>query len=347
METMRERNYRTAESLRQRNLREQRRLDESLRGRWGMQAKHETKLAAVTREQLQLKQELAKIRTTGTTTTWGVLPPREDGGSQNRNGQVHVKPGKSTSNNHVASFTGKGVVANGKATLTSRAEHEKRKEQRRMSHLEDRMVVFKKSLANGDTEGDNDRTQSTGNKVDNAVAIHVDRLVIGDDGDKTTTTTNTQGEPLNSAPHDNSKTDLNNSRKMSASGHPEAAQDKKETGHTGSAANESADSAVSKNELGESTITAASSRLSKNQDLRRQSQLQTQTQTQAQKKGGQGAGFDSKRYNPDGSLRTVHVLPDFGSRWSEAKKARYIRHKYKPDHEKELSVKEMFDKDGK
>ncbi|KAM5148066.1 coiled-coil domain-containing protein 190 [Mantella aurantiaca] len=52
--------------------------------------------------------------------------------------------------------------------------------------------------------------------------------------------------------------------------------------------------------------------------------------------------FDEEIYAPDGVLRTRHLMPDFMESLEEAKQARYIRHKIKPESEKELSIAEIF-----
>ncbi|XP_075472917.1 coiled-coil domain-containing protein 190 [Ascaphus truei] len=52
--------------------------------------------------------------------------------------------------------------------------------------------------------------------------------------------------------------------------------------------------------------------------------------------------FDEEFYAPDGSIRTMHTMPDLMESLEEAKKARYIRHRCKPDSERELSVQEIF-----
>ena len=57
--------------------------------------------------------------------------------------------------------------------------------------------------------------------------------------------------------------------------------------------------------------------------------------------------FDAMKYNPDGTLRTVHVMPDFKNSFHEAKKARYIRNKERQWFEKELSIREIFDRNKK
>ncbi|XP_018428780.1 PREDICTED: coiled-coil domain-containing protein 190 [Nanorana parkeri] len=56
--------------------------------------------------------------------------------------------------------------------------------------------------------------------------------------------------------------------------------------------------------------------------------------------------FDEEIYAPDGVLRTQHTMPDFMESLEEAKHARYIRHKVKPDSEKELSVAEIFQRNN-
>ena len=53
--------------------------------------------------------------------------------------------------------------------------------------------------------------------------------------------------------------------------------------------------------------------------------------------------FDSYRYNPDGSVRTMHQLPDFLESLKEAQKARYLRQKDKQWYEKELTVRDIFE----
>ncbi|KAG5275976.1 hypothetical protein AALO_G00126570 [Alosa alosa] len=50
---------------------------------------------------------------------------------------------------------------------------------------------------------------------------------------------------------------------------------------------------------------------------------------------------------PDGRLRTVHTLPNFGQALAEARKARYIRHRGKPPSERELTIREIFSRSPK
>ncbi|KAG9483394.1 coiled-coil domain-containing protein 190 [Eleutherodactylus coqui] len=55
--------------------------------------------------------------------------------------------------------------------------------------------------------------------------------------------------------------------------------------------------------------------------------------------------LDQEIYAPDGRLRTLHTIPGFKDSLEEAGKARYIRHRVKPENEKELSVGEIFQKE--
>ncbi|XP_075689596.1 coiled-coil domain-containing protein 190 isoform X2 [Rhinoderma darwinii] len=55
--------------------------------------------------------------------------------------------------------------------------------------------------------------------------------------------------------------------------------------------------------------------------------------------------FDEEVYAPDGGLRTLHTMPDLMDSLEEAKNARYIRHRVKPESEKELSVGDIFQKE--
>ena len=54
--------------------------------------------------------------------------------------------------------------------------------------------------------------------------------------------------------------------------------------------------------------------------------------------------YDPEVYNADGSLRTVHQLPDFDDSYQQARKARYCRSKEHLERERELGIKEIFDK---
>ena len=55
--------------------------------------------------------------------------------------------------------------------------------------------------------------------------------------------------------------------------------------------------------------------------------------------------FDQDTYAPDGSLRTVHMLPDPKESFEEAKKARYLRWRGPREGDVELTVNEIFAKD--
>ena len=57
--------------------------------------------------------------------------------------------------------------------------------------------------------------------------------------------------------------------------------------------------------------------------------------------------YDPEVYNADGSIRTVHNLPDFDQSYEQAKKARYIRSKDNKERETELTVKQIFAKNKK
>ncbi|XP_072367621.1 coiled-coil domain-containing protein 190 isoform X1 [Scyliorhinus torazame] len=54
--------------------------------------------------------------------------------------------------------------------------------------------------------------------------------------------------------------------------------------------------------------------------------------------------YDSEFYAPDGLPRTMHTMPSFLEAFAEAKNARYIRHRTKAGHEKELTISEIFAK---
>jgi len=49
-------------------------------------------------------------------------------------------------------------------------------------------------------------------------------------------------------------------------------------------------------------------------------------------------------FNPDGSLKTMHVMPKLDKSYAEARKTRYVRHRDTPEWEKSLTVKEVFNK---
>lgn len=52
--------------------------------------------------------------------------------------------------------------------------------------------------------------------------------------------------------------------------------------------------------------------------------------------------YDTNVYNPDGTLRTIYTMPKFEDSLKEAQRARYIRHKHKPNFEKELTISDIF-----
>ena len=72
------RNYRMVETLRQQNLREQRRLDNRLAHRQGMQAAHNYEIASLSYEQRKLRQEMVKIKqsTPASANLWKYKPGR-------------------------------------------------------------------------------------------------------------------------------------------------------------------------------------------------------------------------------------------------------------------------------
>ncbi|KAG1964686.1 uncharacterized protein LOC120494292 [Pimephales promelas] len=57
--------------------------------------------------------------------------------------------------------------------------------------------------------------------------------------------------------------------------------------------------------------------------------------------------FPSEMLAPDGHLRTVHTLPNFAQALTEARKARYIRHRGHPLCERELTIREIFSQDSR
>ena len=56
--------------------------------------------------------------------------------------------------------------------------------------------------------------------------------------------------------------------------------------------------------------------------------------------------FDQEKYAPDGSLRTVHMLPDADTAYSQARTARYLRWRdpNEMEYDKELTINEIFSK---
>ncbi|OCT85444.1 coiled-coil domain-containing protein 190 [Xenopus laevis] len=74
----------------------------------------------------------------------------------------------------------------------------------------------------------------------------------------------------------------------------------------------------------------------------------TNTQSVGQRRGSlfkENLVFDKEVYAPDGSLRTIHTMPDLNKSLEEARNARYIRYRHRPDFEQELSVQDIFQKD--
>eukprot|EP00079_Xenopus_tropicalis_P009611 XP_002933820.1 PREDICTED: coiled-coil domain-containing protein 190 [Xenopus tropicalis] len=108
------------------------------------------------------------------------------------------------------------------------------------------------------------------------------------------------------------------------------------------------DKSVSSNEEQGSSENAVGTVCKSPTDVAPQRPGHTNAQSLRQRRGSllkENLVFDEEVYAPDGSLRTVHTMPDLMQSLEEARKARYIRHRHRPDFEKELSVQEIFQKD--
>ena len=92
---IKERNYRMVETLRQQNMREQRRLNDRLTNRQGMKAAYNYEIASVSYEQRKLRQEMLKIKqsTPASAQVWTSKTGRPSTGPG--------RPIRTPSNNHV------------------------------------------------------------------------------------------------------------------------------------------------------------------------------------------------------------------------------------------------------
>ncbi len=434
----RERNYRIVEELRQKNLREQRRLSNDFHSKGGMNAVHRTQIAEVSKEQRRIKRELVRIRQS-TSTSLGALPPRidtlgrdhhsgsdyyswrserkgssdtESENSQKKNsynfthpryldpeGEGHSDQRKSMYN--VANGPTHAYVDKKKNTNTrgypesdemepseeerkkvrrvrKRSQKQIRKESKKteefLKKFDERFPVdsdFSSSLSdigrstiNGTASDVVNQVEQTGSKS----AIFVDvSPVHGDnahrrngkvDNDTTLSTRNIKldvpiaGINVNEA-RNNALRRLGNGSDtemevVSQSSSPRMIR-------TLSPINEKFRTAESIGNISES---GNKSTQDYNDDLVQAATNTTNTENppspnrQKKKKKSKGDeeeernSFDRLRYNPDGSLRTVHMMPDFQESITQAMKARYVRHKCKQWYERELSVKEILAKDG-
>ena len=259
-----ERQYRSVEALRQRNLREERLLHRKINMPKGMQDTCRYHIAAMSKEQRRVRRELAHIR--ATLPNVRTLLPLSRSELETRTRQVPENIGRRSLGSHEYSLVEKSPEV---AALMSKRNM---RDQNKLT--EDRLQRFRESY------------------------------------------------PLNESPTTSIRS----------------------TGETNDAtlpaASAEADGCAMLNQLSEAKanvqkrlVRQASNRTSTYlQDVLRDDTYQTRHNEYSHR-------------NADGrpSSKTTHALPDFMESFSEAKKARYIRHKEKQWHEKELTIKAIFD----
>ncbi|KAK2149028.1 hypothetical protein LSH36_471g04006 [Paralvinella palmiformis] len=363
---IKERSYRNVHMMRLKNQRENRLLYEKLYSKQGLHTSYMNELNAVTREQERIREELSRIRKT-MTTTWGTLPTREqpqsDQTDSRRPGRLdgdRTAPGQrlrekkrrkranrrrtnETMSNKVRSTDDvslRGADPGLEGNRNERREERRETETLTLPSLSDEigtgdceMEDANQRLANGLESLDILATKTTGTKRSNQDVLSeknlgqakgkiMKRLAGADDNHQpssmatsTSTKPNVVGDKVRKTNRKPILTPIEETQQEEAVGME----------------------CIPEEEVG--TKKAFSEGDS----------LETTTSRKAQKKrrNSESNAFDSSKYNPDGSVRTVHVLPDMKTRMKEARKARYIRHKEPMDRERELSISEILGKESK
>ena len=315
------------EVLRQRNMREQRLLEDSLMGKFGMMSRHKNEMAAMAKEQRKLRQDLAKIRKTSST-TWGALPDKGkhvpgDDLTPRRRGRSDGRPREVKEHNRYLQQRAETVPSNTEVS----------------SPVSDENTVDKNnSLSKSRTLSDSSQPNIA---VDTTIGNNIGLTPRRQKGHKTSPLSgiNVDEARNNAAIRLGSQPAGNNGGVVGAKPGPTKKEVVEPSPRVPYALTPITEADREKTELNTTTT--------KNMPETQLAKMKGKKckPTKENESDEPSIRFDSLKYNPDGSVRTVHVMPDFKVSWTEAKKARYIRHKEKPAHEKELTVNQMFSRE--
>ena len=351
---IRERSYRQVETLRHQNRREQRLLEDKLHSKQGIHAVQQYNLDQVSREQQNLKQELAKIRKTAST-TWGLLPPKDDAaatanaaasGSGDRTGVLTIEKIRRRMAKRDAERK-KRISSKAQETdqepETPRKEEDmdvEQDEEQIASVTSPRKQTHQKSEETMGTDSQLLTPRSRKNRQSSISIAELDPQTAKDKVSKRLVS-NTDPEKTQQAQQHG---------KISHGRIPEIRIEQHESSKTHALA------PIVEKHSRESTLSMESDKVPDNvlADTREETKAtamkeppkRTKPKHRPRQNANKGqdlsVGFDQVTYNPDGSLRTVHVLPDPDASFREARKARYIRNRGPEWEERALSVSDIF-----
>lgn len=343
---MKERSYRQVEALRQQNRREQRRLEDKLNSRQGLNAIRQYSLDQVSREQDRVRKELAQIHKLGVTTTLGHLPPRDRAAFDDDN------------NNHGKTYRRKRR----RSKVDAMKEREREKAEQTLQEFNE---VYMPSLAHCDS----------GNAVPAAGSPRMKRvaaadMLYGDAEKRPLSVEKARTTPTRRVPLAMAELDFKNARKQAtrrlaetatyatathASGTPDQTEPLRSQSPSRTPAAPTDIHLTNDLELGKVNALAQQYQDAGSDadiEIKSNQPLNTRSKRKHTKKNLKGEGdedvveFDSLRYNADGSLRTLHSLPDPDVSFAEARKARYVRQRGRAWFEREFSVSEIFTSTG-
>lgn len=367
MSDLNQRSYRIGEMVRQRNDREHQKLLSSIYGKRGMAKYHQMKLDELDKDRDMIKRELSMIRTT-VATTYGNLPPNK--GEESKRPGSHPKKALNARTPHAAGR---------KESLSDRRPSELRKDVISSAKTNSLSADFPSTQKASSQEPSVYPTRSLNkDNMEQARGKVRQRLTHNKEG---------ATDPVQIKPHRGAKPVLANGlsplkeNKLAASESPinkksflpNIPSHRRQSNVSWEATMESV--AGSRSERAQSTEvregiqSASSARMARdsskvayvdasaktNMPESKKSKPSNDTSPKKQKEqqregeptGGKEGKFDTLKYNPDGSLRTVHCLPDFMKSFREAMKARYVRFKTKQWFEETFTIEQIFDMKNK
>ena len=333
------RNYKQVEILRQKNMREQRRFSDEIYGKQGLVAAHQYEIKAMAFEQRKLQKELMKIKNSSPT-TWGKLPQR-DGSEKEVN--KYLKKGFRTSDLDRSTqkpaqkipFTSgqqQPVKFSVVATQNTGNIHDLASPSKPQGSLPN--LTKKTSGGSGYTQGTNHNERKYQNTSNDLQKEKVSASLSSLNVDEARGKVLNRLSPRNEVQKDFTVLVQTKDYHSKLPKRPSPARQHQ----TLSPIQDS----VENEELEPAMRTVARVSMKVNDAVakfRKGTKANNPKLSEEEKKRMEHL----YRYNPDGSLRTMHTMPDFSQSVAEAKKARYIRHKEKQSYETELSVREIFE----
>lgn len=346
------------EQLRRENQRALRQLDEVIFSKQGMEATKNYQLDAVSREQGRIRAELARIRQT-TATTWGVLPARK--GEQREDDTQHRHAEKFTSSIKLHPYKESKRQKAKKQKLNRMKAEENQKTAGHLKQFNDKFpgnspAFTTNSFYQNGSEAHSLVQDEGVSKVRSFVSDNVSHrqreLSIGDMSVTeakdlvnrrllaTELSMNGDQAPPESPRHPHALAPIDEKRILPAPKPEEVFNAPREPERDATHSNlDVGDSGESKTKTVQSSVKQKTPAVKKDMKAK-----QKMKEKDAEPEDGV-LKFDASKYNPDGSIRMMHRLPDFGESLTQALRARYVRNNFKSWYERELTVGQIFSDD--